>query len=294
MSRPVTFVPPSGARAYRLETARGQFAVIDAGGPVKGTALLLPGFTGSKEDFISLHEPLAAAGYRTVAVDGRGQYETPGPQDDETPYAQGELAQDVLAQLDALATGPEDRFHLVGHSFGGQVARAAVLLEPARFRSLTLVSSGPAEISPSQQQRVKLLRDALAVMDMAQVWEAIRALDDPPEDAEGELDSGLDAGLDDLEVLRRRWLGNSPAQLIAAGRQLCEEPDRVHELAALRLPVHVLSGEIDDTWPVPLLDDMAVRLGAHRTVVRGAEHSPNTDRPRETAGALAAFWDQVG
>ncbi|MFE1797475.1 alpha/beta fold hydrolase [Streptomyces sp. NPDC059517] len=298
MSRPFTFVPPSGARAYRLGTARGEFAVIDAGSPAKGTVLLLPGFTGSKEDFISLHEPLAAAGYRTVAVDGRGQYESPGSRDDETPYAQGELALDVLAQLDALTEGPggsdnsggsEERFHLLGHSFGGQVARAAVLLAPARFRSLTLVSSGPAEISPSQQQRVKLLRDALTVMDMAQVWEAIRALD-PPEDAEGE----LDAGLDDQQDLRRRWLGNSPAQLAAAGRQLCEEPDRVAELAALRLPVHVLSGESDDTWPVPLLDDMAVRLEAHRTIIHGAEHSPNADRPLETAKALAAFWDGLG
>lgn len=156
MSRPATFVPPSGARAYRLATARGEFAVIEAGSPEKGTALLLPGFTGSKEDFISLHEPLAAAGYRTVAVDGRGQYETPGPTDDEAPYAQAELAQDVLAQIDALTGGPTDtptdgpreRVHLVGHSFGGQVARAAVLLDPSRFRSLTLMASGPAEISP--------------------------------------------------------------------------------------------------------------------------------------------------
>ncbi|MGA5445285.1 alpha/beta fold hydrolase [Streptomyces umbrinus] len=287
MSRPATFVPPSGARAYRLVTARGEFAVIEAGSPEKGTALLLPGFTGSKEDFISLHEPLAAAGYRTVAVDGRGQYESPGPTDDETPYAQAELAQDVLAQIDALTASPQERVHLVGHSFGGQVARAAVLLDPSRFRSLTLMASGPAEISPSQQQRVKLLRDALAVMDMGEVWEAIQALE-PPEDAEGD----LDAGLDDQDDLKRRWLGNSPAQLIAAGRQLCEEPDRVAELAAVGLPVHVLSGERDDTWPVPLLDDMAVRLDAHRTIVAGAEHSPNSDRPRETAEALAAFWDR--
>jgi pimeloyl-ACP methyl ester carboxylesterase len=289
MSRPATFVPPSFARAYRLGTARGEFAVIEAGSPVKGTALLLPGFTGSKEDFISLHEPLAAAGYRTIAVDGRGQYETPGPLDDETPYAQGELARDVLAQIDALTDDPEDRVHLVGHSFGGLVARAAVLLDPTRFRSLTLMSSGPAEISPSQQQRVKLLRDALAVMDMAQVWEAIQALE-PPEDAEGD----LDAGLDDQQDLKRRWLGNSPAQLTAAGRQLCAEPDRVGDLAAVGLPVLVLSGERDDTWPLPLLDDMAARLDAHRTVIHGAEHSPNSDRPLETAEALAAFWDRVG
>ncbi|GGX56782.1 alpha/beta hydrolase [Streptomyces minutiscleroticus] len=288
MSRPPTFVPPAGARAYRLATARGGFAVVDApaapGVAVKGTALLLPGFTGSKEDFIGLHEPLAAAGYRTVAVDGRGQYETPGPADDEAPYAQEELARDVLAQAAAVGDGP---LHLVGHSFGGLVARAAVLLEPDAFVSLTLMSSGPAEISPPQQQRVKLLRDVLAVMDMARVWEAIQALD-TPEDADD-----LDAGLDDRADLRRRWLATSPAQLVAAGRQLCAEPDRVPALAALPLPKHVLSGERDDTWPVPLLDDMAVRLRARRTVVRGAEHSPNTDRPLETAEALAAFWDSV-
>ncbi|NGO45053.1 alpha/beta fold hydrolase [Streptomyces ureilyticus] len=294
MSRPATFVPPPGARAYRLGTARGEFAVIDApvapGVEAKGTALLLPGFTGSKEDFISLHEPLAAAGYRTLAVDGRGQYETPGPRDDEAPYAQGELARDVLAQVDAVTETPQERVHLVGHSFGGQVARAAVLLDPTRFRSLTLIASGPAEISASQQLRVKLLRDALAVMDMAQVWEAIQALE-PPEDAADQQD--LDAGLDGFEVLRQRWLGNSPAQLIAAGRQLCTEPDRVAELAAVPIPFHVLSGEEDGTWPVPLLDDMAVRLKAHRTVVRGAEHSPNTDRPRDTAEALATFWKQT-
>ncbi|MFG3583832.1 alpha/beta fold hydrolase [Streptomyces sp. NPDC047990] len=285
MSRPPSFVPPAGARAYRLGTARGEFAVIEAGASVRGTALLLPGFTGSKEDFIALHEPLAARGYRTVAVDGRGQYESDGPEDDESAYAQDELARDVLAQATALGTP----VHLVGHSLGGQVSRAAVLLDPAPFASLTLMSSGPAQISVSQQQRVKLLRDALAVMDMGQVWDAIRAMEPPEETETGELDEGLD----DSDDLRRRWLATSPAQLIATGRQLCTEPDRVAELAAVPLPKHVLSGSHDDTWPVELLDEMAVRLDARRTVVRGAEHSPNTDQPLPTARALADFWDDA-
>ncbi|MFD5627272.1 alpha/beta fold hydrolase [Streptomyces sp. NPDC127072] len=287
MSRPATFNPPPGVKAHRLHTLRGDFAALEATprGPSKGTVLLLPGFTGSKEDFISLHEPLAADGYRTVAVDGRGQHESPGSRDDESAYTQDELARDVLAQADAVGTP----VHLVGHSLGGQIARAAVLMDPLPFVSLTLIASGPAEISPSQQQRVKLLRDALAVMDMAQVWEAIQAME-PPEDT----DTGdLDTGLDDRADLRRRWLGNSPAQLIATGRQLCTEPDRVAELAALPLPKHVLSGDEDNTWPLPLLDDMAVRLDARRTVVRGSEHSPNTDQPRETARALADFWNTL-
>lgn len=290
MSRPPTFAPPPGAHAHSLRTARGEFAVVDApvadGVSAKGTALLLPGFTGSKEDFNPLHVPLAARGYRTVSVDGRGQFESDGPADDESAYAQDELAKDVLAQAAAL----DAPVHLVGHSLGGQIARAAVLLDASPFLSLTLMSSGPAQISGSQQQRVKLLRDALAVMSMADVWDAIQAMEPPEEtDTGGELDSGLD----DRDDLRRRWLGNKPAQLIATGRQLCAEPDRVAELAAVPLPFHVLSGSHDDTWPVPLLDQMSVRLHARRTVIPGAEHSPNTDRPLETARAFADFWDNT-
>ncbi|MFF8384428.1 alpha/beta fold hydrolase [Streptomyces kanasensis] len=287
MSRPPTFVPPPCARARVLDTARGPFAVLDAAPPAgrapAGTALLLPGYTGSKEDFIAMLEPLTAAGYRVVAVDGRGQYETSGPSVPEA-YAQVELARDVLAQAAALdAGGP---VHLLGHSLGGQIARAAVLADAAPFRTLTLLSSGPAEVAPEQRQKIKLLSDALGVMDMEQVWQAMRAVD-PPEDA-GDPRRG------DREDLRHRWLLHNPAQLVATGRQLTTEPDRVAELAALEppLPVHVVSGERDDTWPVPLLDTMAERLGAHRTRVAGAEHSPNTDRPEETAAAVAAFWDR--
>ncbi|CAL9460668.1 alpha/beta fold hydrolase [Streptomyces sp. enrichment culture] len=289
MSRPATFVPPPGARAYPLRTARGEFAVVDApvadGVEPKGVALLLPGFTGSKEDFNPLHVPLAERGYRTVAVDGRGQFESDGPVTDESAYAQEELARDVLAQAEAIG-GP---VHLLGHSLGGQIARAAVLLDRSPFLSLTLMASGPAQISAPQQERVKLLRDALAVLGMAEVWEALQAME-PPEETEA---PALDAGLDDRADLRRRWLGTKPAQLLATGRQLCTEPDRVAELAAVPLPFHVLSGARDDTWPLPLLDDMAVRLRARRTVVEGAEHSPNTDRPLETARALAGFWDDT-
>ncbi|MEW1647019.1 alpha/beta hydrolase [Streptomyces sp. NPDC091219] len=290
MSKPPSFIPPPGARAYPLRTARGDFAVVDSpvgdGVEAKGVALLLPGFTGSKEDFNPLHEAFGARGYRTVAVDGRGQYESDGPVEDESPYAQDELARDVLALTEALG-GP---VHLLGHSFGGQVARAAVLLDRTPFVSLTLMSSGPAQISASQQARVKLLRDALAVMSMAEVWDAIQAMEAPEETETG---GALDEGLDDRTDLRRRFLGTKPAQLIAAGRQLCGEPDRVAELAAVPLPFHVLSGSRDDTWPVPLLDDMAVRLRARRTVIARAEHSPNTDQPAATAKAIADFWDTV-
>ncbi|WP_345962459.1 alpha/beta hydrolase [Streptomyces sp. BRB040] len=287
MSRNAAFSPPPDARAYRLRTARGEFAIVDSpvaeGTAPRGVVMMLPGFTGSKEDFTLLHRPLGARGYRTVAVDGRGQYESAGPEHDEAAYARPELARDVLAQVAALGT----RVHLLGHSLGGQIARAAVLLDHAPFLSLTLVSSGPARISESQRQRVKLLRDALDTMTMAQVWTVMQTME-PPEEAGAPAPAH---GPAEPVRLRERWLGTRPAQLLATGRQLCTEPDRVAELADVPLPYHVLSGAYDDTWPVPLLDDMAVRLDARRTVVAGAEHSPNTDQPLPTARALADFWD---
>ncbi|MFF8259337.1 alpha/beta fold hydrolase [Streptomyces virginiae] len=280
MSKPPRLTLPSAARAYRLSTDRGCFAVHEAGEPVRGTALLVPGFTGSKEDFVALLEPLAAAGYRVVAVDGRGQYETPGPRD-ESAYGLEELARDLLAQVRALCAGP---VHLVGHSLGGLISRAAVLRDPSPFASLTLLSSGPAAIAEEQQARTKLLVAALEAMgdDMPGIWAAMRAHD--PQDA-------AEDSPELTRFLRERWLATVPEQLIVTGRALICEPDRVDELSRVRLAKLVLSGAVDYAWPVPLMDAMAERLGARRVVVPGTEHSPNAEDPATTAAALASFWD---
>jgi pimeloyl-ACP methyl ester carboxylesterase len=294
MSKPPFLVPPSGVRAYRLATARGGFAVHDFGEPRLGTALLVPGFTGSKEDFIALLEPLADAGYRAVAVDGRGQHETGGPRS-ESAYAQTELAADLLAQTEALREGSgaeHTKVHLLGHSLGGLISRIAVMRDAGPLASLTLMSSGPAAVSASQQRRLKLLLGALPVMPMEQIWQAMLELD-PVEAADEQTPPDI------ADFLHRRWMAHVPEQLSATAQQLIAEPDRVAELAGALsregsgqppLPVHVISGSVDYAWPVPLLDEMAVRLGAVRTIVAGSGHSPNAEGPEETARALTDFW----
>jgi pimeloyl-ACP methyl ester carboxylesterase len=284
MSRPTALDLPENVSASALETARGSFAVLDAApapeAPPRGTALLVPGFTGSKEDFLDLLTPLTAAGFRVVSVDGRGQHDSDGPRT-EAAYAQRELAADVTAQAAALATGP---LHLLGHSLGGHIVRAAVLAEgPGPWASLTLMSSGPAAIAADQQVRTQLLVDHLPSTDMETAWQAMRAMD-----AENTTQPQLPGWLD--EFLHRRWVTTVPEQLIATAKQLMTEPDRVDELAAVPLPKLVLSGEVDYAWPVPWLDAMADRLTARRVVVKGAGHSPNAERPAETAAALVRFW----
>ena len=164
-------------------TTRGEFAALETGGlgqhpdPALGPpVLLLPGWTGSKEDYLSVLEPLATAlpGSRIIAVDLRGQYETPGD-DDPAAYALEALGLDVVALARSLDAGP---VHLVGHSFGGLVARSAILEYPRLFRSLTLLCSGPAGITGPQADLLRLMAEAIAVNDLADVYAAKRALED--------------------------------------------------------------------------------------------------------------------
>ncbi|MFD7405992.1 alpha/beta fold hydrolase [Streptomyces sp. NPDC059866] len=92
------------ARPVRLAAPRGDFAALRAepsDRPHRGTVLLLPGHTGSKEEFVPLLPYLVDVGYRAIAVDARGQYETDDP-DDEAAYRQKALAMDVLAQAETL------------------------------------------------------------------------------------------------------------------------------------------------------------------------------------------------
>ncbi|MFJ1797082.1 alpha/beta fold hydrolase [Kitasatospora griseola] len=279
MSTPPFLKLPGCVRPVRM----GGLATLwgEPTGAVRGTALLVPGFTGSKEDFIALLEPLAAAGFRTVALDQRGQYESDGPDAPEA-YTVRALGADVLA-LSADLKAEGGPLHLLGHSFGGQVVREAVLSAPDElpWETLTLMSTGPAAIDPAEAARTALLLDALESMDLESIWQVMQQM-------EGERVPPLDPEVADF--LHRRWLANHPQALKAAAAHLISAPDRVDELAAVRLPKLVLSGERDYAWPVEEQSRMADRLSAYRLTVPGAGHSPNAERPIETAAELAAFW----
>jgi pimeloyl-ACP methyl ester carboxylesterase len=272
-----------------VATGRGEFAYLDAvpNGPQTGTALLVPGFTGAKEDFIALLGPLAQRGYRVLAFDQRGQYETPGPRDDPAAYARAELVADLWAVADALAdAGP---VHLVGHSFGGLVARSAALDDASRLASLTLMSTGPAAVRDAETTRLLMLEDALGSLTLQQIWESMRQLD-----AEAGVAPPVDPRV--ATYLAARWLANSPAGLAAVARQLRTEPDLTGELAERvegGLRTLILSGAHDYAWPVEWQADTARRLGVPHVVVDGAAHSPNAEQPEATAKSLADFWDAV-
>src|SRR3954447_5585196 len=153
----------------------GPLVALDTGPADGATVLLVAGYTGSKEDFAPLLRPLCAAGYRAVAFDQRGQYESPGP-GDPAAYTVAELAADLLAVSRVLREESDGALHLLGHSFGGLVGRAAVLTDPGLFTSLTLLGSGPAELGGSRAAMLEHLAPLLQAGGVQLVHETLEQL----------------------------------------------------------------------------------------------------------------------
>ena len=267
-----------------LDVPGGPLAVLRAAPEVRSraTVLLVPGFTGSKEDFRLIAAPLVEAGHPVVLLDQRGQHQSPGP-DELSAYTVEALGRDLLAVVDELRDGP---VHLVGHSFGGLVSRAAALQRPEAFRSLTLMSSGPAGLTGPRTAILAPLRE-LAASGIGPVVEAMDQLN-----AVDQRFLALDASTQGF--LRDRMLASSAAALIGMSHDLEGEPDRVAALRATGLPLLVLHGEDDDAWSPAVQADMAERLGATHAVVADAVHSPAVEQPEATAKALLAFLPEPG
>lgn len=282
MSTPRTLTLPEGVRPASLETDRGTFATLqarpDVGTPL-GTVLLVPGWTGSKEDFTPLVDHLARYGWIAVAVDQRGQYETPGPAD-ATAYSLAELGADVVAMSKALGGYSQ----LVGHSFGGLVAREAVLTDPSVFSTITLMCSGPGGFSDeAKRQGLQMLAFGLDNLPIEQVYDL--KLDHDSKDPQYVVPAE-----DVAAFLRKRFTGNVPASLAEITRRLIDAEDRTEQLAKTGVRAQVMYGETDDGWPLAVQDAMADILGVQPQMIADAGHSPAIDQPAVTARMLVEFF----
>jgi pimeloyl-ACP methyl ester carboxylesterase len=304
VSTPKSLQLPSGVRQRIIETSRGKFAALEAL-PVTGVrerqpALLVPGYTGSKEDFLLILQALASAGRQVIAIDMRGQYETPGG-DEARAYQLDALAADVAMIADWLSSGRADPagtgesaargVHLLGHSLGGLVAREVLLAQAARISSLTLMSSGPGALTGP---RASVLAGLLTELDGAgraelrveieRIWKTRME----PEAVAG----GVPAGI--IDFLGTRMLMSSPVGLRTMGEVLLACPDRTPALAKLGgVPLMVVYGENDDAWEPAAQEDMAAQLGAQRVCIPAAAHSPAVEAPETTASTLTGFWNSV-
>jgi len=100
------------------------------------TVMLLPAGSAHVSYLGSFAEQLAAAGFRTIAVNLRGVDSSTGPLDGLTLH---HLAADVAGVIEALAAAPA---HVVGHAFGNRVARCLATDRPDLVRRVVLLAAG--------------------------------------------------------------------------------------------------------------------------------------------------------
>jgi pimeloyl-ACP methyl ester carboxylesterase len=253
---------------------QGQLAInIFEPSEYKGDAILIHGFTGSKEDFDYIGPLLAAGGYRTFAPDSRGIHESPHAHD-STSYSMLAYARDAI---DIAKHFQLSSPHLFGHSYGGAVAQRAVVAEPQLFSSLTLFCSGPHSRENLGLSKVILERQVGKTMQ--QSWD--------------EFAGDLYIGHKREALMQKRWLANDPLSILEQAKDLSTFTSVIPALAATEIPTHVIYGERDDAWPLAMQDQMARDLSAPVTVIKGAGHCPNEDQPESTAEAIANFWESI-
>ena len=233
--------PPSAAEAppptaslpllaHRLDT--------DAAPPGAETLLLLNGGFMSIASWKEYAEPLAAR-FRLLRCDFRGQMLTPGPAHREL----GANVADVVALLDRLGV---ERAHVVGASFGGEVALMLAARHPERVASLVAVTvadrstaamrRGAGEVRAVVAEILAggdagLFADLLAGDVYSAAWRQANA---------------------DLLAARRGQIAALPHAWFAALDDLVaavESFDLRSELAAIRCPTLVVLAGDDNTIP---------------------------------------------
>jgi pimeloyl-ACP methyl ester carboxylesterase len=260
---------PEGTETYIHPAPSGGLATIALGDPAAPRVVLVPGVTGSKEDFILMMPLLAAAGYRVESFDMAGQYESwaAGPENLSPPrsrYDHELFVNDLISVLEA-GSAP---VHVLGYSFAGTVSQLAFAQRPELFASLTLLSCPP---EPGQGFRgVKRLGPftglatggvgaALMIWGVRQNFTHV-----PP---------GRLAFVRARFALTRRTAVRDIISLMKRA------PDVRALLAASPLPKLVAVGE-HDLWPSHLHREFAESIGA-RLAVYATGHSPCETAPHE-------------
>ena len=269
-------IPPVGSIASRFAAPSGELAVVSLGDPSHPRVVLVPGVSGSKEDFVLVLPVLAAAGYFVQSYDLAGNYESadaaPPP---GTPYSYELFADDLIAFLES--GGPA---HLLGYSFAGTIAQIATVQRPELVRSLALLATPPR---PGNGFRgVKILGPFtwMATGDVGAKlmrWGIVTNKNKVPQTR--------------LDFVRLRFEKTTMRSMADIIRLMKRAPELRPQLRDAAIPKLVAVGS-HDLWPVELHAELAERIGA-RLAVYDTGHSPCETTPNQLARDLLALYQSA-
>jgi len=281
-------VPVCDDPAVELFTARSS-------GPAGRTLLVIHGGPGWDHSY--LLEPLVelAESHRLVFADlrGCGRSTSELSDDDYNPDA---ATADLVNLLDALGIESAD---VLGFSYGGLIAQRLVLAAPQRVRRLIVASSSIAPVPEDAYGDWPEVAQLRADGDSA--WRKL-LVDPNDENTRLHAIAGIPADvwrLESREELRRRLeavrFSAAWARPFIAGTLPPARPaDSQARLAALGLPVLLLQGRQDTTFPAALAERTAAEMpNARAAVIDQAGHLTHIDQPEAWLRAITEFLDRA-
>jgi len=240
----------------------------------RGDAVLLLHGMGLDLRMWDAQVPVLSERYRVVRLDLHG-YGKSSPI--AGPYSHGALLAEFLEQLEI------ERAHLVGLSYGGQLAAEFVQVHPQRVRSLVLASTDISglpwkTLGPSFGKIFSLGKTDLEAAKRLWFGHEIfsTARENPLVSAR-------------LEQMIRDYSGWVFANA-GAGLERKPKPPAAEALHAFRLPALVVAGERDLSDFQDMADEVVKRLpGARKVVLEGVGHLCNMEDPKSFNRVLLEF-----
>ena len=234
------------------------------------------GIGGNRTNWTAQLEAVRGS-FHAIAWDARGY----GDSDDyEGALDFGDFARDALRVLDQFEA---ERAHFVGLSMGGRIAQDFHARFPDRVATLVLcdtMSDFRGSLTPEKRAEFIRLRQAPLI-----------AGKEPRDIAEALVDSLVGPSAGDLA---RRQLWDSIAALHKDSYLKTIEAslsfDRSAEIDRISVPTLLLYGEHDRLTPPTVGKALHERIaGSEFTVIEGAGHLSNIERPEAFNAALLAF-----
>ena len=246
------------------------------------TVLCMHANASSSSQWRGLTE-LLAPHFRVVAADGLGAGRSP-----PWPDRPGVRLADEVALLAPVLAQAGERFHVVGHSYGGAMAIKVALAMPERIASLVLF----------EPTLFALLRHddagrAAAGGIVGAVEAASAALE--RDDAEAAACAFIDYWMGEgawsaMPVARRPAVAEAVRNVRGWAEALFDEPADAAEIAGLGMPVTLLRGSDTTASARGVFERLATLLPhAERTVLEGVGHMAPVTHPDVVNEAIARF-----